>query len=423
MFVDKAEIFVKAGKGGDGRVSFRKEKYVPAGGPDGGDGGRGGSVVAIVDEGMRTLMDFRYQKKYIAENGENGMKKKMFGKDAKDLVFKVPPGTVIRDAQTGKVLADLLKAGDSAVIARAGRGGRGNVHFKTATRQAPTFAEQGTYGEERNIILELKMLADVGLVGYPNVGKSTFLSATTMAKPKIANYHFTTLTPNLGVVEVIKGKSFVLADIPGLIEGASEGIGLGHEFLRHVERTRLIIHVVDVSGTEGRDPAEDFVKINQELERYSPALIERPQVIAANKIDLLFDREGLDVFIREMAEKGYKVFPISAATGEGIDALMHYVTERLDTIEPPVIHDVVETPEDSAELDQTIRYKKIHDLYVVEGLPMERLVYSTDFTDVESLRRFQEILRKSGVIDELRKMGVQDGDSVRIETVEFEFYD
>lgn len=423
MFVDKAEIFVKAGKGGDGRVSFRKEKYVPAGGPDGGDGGRGGSVVAIVDEGMRTLMDFRYQKKYIAENGENGMKKKMFGKDAKDLVFKVPPGTVIRDAQTGKVLADLLKAGDSAVIARAGRGGRGNVHFKTATRQAPTFAEQGTYGEERNIILELKMLADVGLVGYPNVGKSTFLSATTMAKPKIANYHFTTLTPNLGVVEVIKGKSFVLADIPGLIEGASEGIGLGHEFLRHVERTRLIIHVVDVSGTEGRDPAEDFVKINQELERYSPALIERPQVIAANKIDLLFEREGLDVFIREMAEKGYKVFPISAATGEGIDALMHYVTERLDTIEPPVIHDVVETPEESAELDQTIRYKKIHDLYVVEGLPMERLVYSTDFTDVESLRRFQEILRKSGVIDELRKMGVQDGDSVRIETVEFEFYD
>ena len=423
MFVDKAEIFVKAGKGGDGRVSFRKEKYVPAGGPDGGDGGRGGSVIAIVDEGMRTLMDFRYQKKYIAENGENGMKKKMFGKDAKDLVFKVPPGTVIRDAETGKVLADLLKAGDSAVIARAGRGGRGNVHFKTATRQAPTFAEQGTYGEERTIILELKMLADVGLVGYPNVGKSTFLSATTMAKPKIANYHFTTLTPNLGVVEVIKGKSFVLADIPGLIEGASEGIGLGHEFLRHVERTRLIIHVVDISGTEGRDPAEDFVKINQELERYSPALIERPQVIAANKIDLLFDREGLDVFVQEMASKGYKVFPISAATGEGIDALMHYVTECLDTIEPPVIHEVVEAPEESAELDQTIRYKKIHDLYVVEGLPMERLVYSTDFTDVESLRRFQEILRKSGVIDELRKMGVQDGDSVRIETVEFEFYD
>lgn len=423
MFVDKAEIFVKAGKGGDGRVSFRKEKYVPAGGPDGGDGGRGGSVIAIVDEGMRTLMDFRYLKKYIAENGENGMKKKMFGKDAKDLVFKVPPGTVIRDAETGKVLADLLKAGDTAVIARAGRGGRGNVHFKTATRQAPTFAEQGTYGEERNIILELKMLADVGLVGYPNVGKSTFLSATTMAKPKIANYHFTTLTPNLGVVEVIKGKSFVLADIPGLIEGASEGVGLGHEFLRHVERTRLIIHVVDVSGTEGRDPSEDFVKINQELERYSQALTERPQVIAANKIDLLYDREGLDAFVEEMTAKGYKVFPISAATGEGIDALMHYVTECLDTIEPPVIHEVVEAFEDSADLDQTIRYKKIHNLYVVEGLPMERLVYSTDFTDVESLRRFQEILRKSGVIDELRKMGVQDGDSVRVESVEFEFYD
>jgi len=423
MFVDKAEIFVKAGKGGDGRVSFRKEKYVPAGGPDGGDGGRGGSVVAIVDEGMRTLMDFRYQKKYIAENGENGMKKKMFGKDAKDLIFKVPPGTVIRDAETGRVLADLLKAGDSAVIARAGRGGRGNVHFKTATRQAPTFAEQGTYGEERSVILELKMLADVGLVGYPNVGKSTFLSATTMAKPKIANYHFTTLTPNLGVVEVIKGKSFVLADIPGLIEGASEGVGLGHEFLRHVERTRLIIHVVDVSGTEGRDPVEDFDKINLELERYSKLLTERIQVIAANKIDLLYEREGLDEFIKEMAARGYKVFPISAATGEGIDPLMHYVTEQLDTIEPPVIHEMVETLEDDAELDQTIRYRRHNELYVVEGLPMERLVYSTDFTDVESLRRFQEILRKSGVIDELRKMGVQDGDTVRIQTVEFEFYD
>ncbi len=423
MFVDKAEIFVKAGKGGDGRVSFRKEKYVPAGGPDGGDGGRGGSVVAIVDEGMRTLMDFRYQKKYIAENGENGMKKKMFGKDAKDLIFKVPPGTVIRDAETGRVLADLLKAGDSAVIARAGRGGRGNVHFKTATRQAPTFAEQGTYGEERSVILELKMLADVGLVGYPNVGKSTFLSATTMAKPKIANYHFTTLTPNLGVVEVIKGKSFVLADIPGLIEGASEGVGLGHEFLRHVERTRLIIHVVDVSGTEGRDPVEDFDKINLELERYSKLLTERIQVIAANKIDLLYEREGLDEFIKEMAARGYKVFPISAATGEGIDPLMHYVTEQLDTIEPPVIHEMVETLEDDAELDQTIRYRRHNELYVVEGLPMERLVYSTDFTDVESLRRFREILRKSGVIDELRKMGVQDGDTVRIQTVEFEFYD
>jgi len=423
MFVDKAEIFVKAGKGGDGRVSFRKEKYVPAGGPDGGDGGRGGSVIAVVDEGMRTLMDFRYLKKYIAENGENGMKKKMFGKDAKDLVFKVPPGTVIRDAETGRVLADLLKAGDSAVIARAGRGGRGNVHFKTATRQAPTFAEQGTYGEERSVILELKMLADVGLVGYPNVGKSTFLSATTMAKPKIANYHFTTLTPNLGVVEVIKGKSFVLADIPGLIEGASEGVGLGHEFLRHVERTRLIIHVVDVSGTEGRDPVEDFDKINLELERYSKLLTERIQVIAANKIDLLYEREGLDKFIEEMASRGYKVFPISAATGEGIDALMHYVTEQLDTIESPVIHEMVDALQDEAELDQTIRYRRHNELYVVEGLPMERLVYSTDFTDVESLRRFQEILRKSGVIDELRKMGVQDGDTVRIETVEFEFYD
>jgi GTP-binding protein len=422
MFVDKAEIFVKAGKGGDGRVSFRKEKYVPAGGPDGGDGGRGGSVIAVVDEGMRTLMDFRYQKKYIAENGQNGTKKKMFGKDANDLVFKVPPGTVIRDAKSGKVIADLLKGGDSAVIARAGRGGRGNVHFKTATRQAPTFAEQGTYGEERDIILELKMLADVGLVGFPNVGKSTFLSATTMAKPKIANYHFTTLTPNLGVVEVIKGKSFVLADIPGLIEGASEGVGLGHDFLRHVERTRLIIHVVDVSGTEGRDPVEDFDAINRELEIYSPLLVDRVQVIAANKIDLLYEREGLERFETEMRSRGYEVFPISAATGEGIEALMRYVTVRLDTIVPPVIHEVYETQEDII-LDQSVKYRRENEKYVVEGLPLERLVYSTDFDDVESLRRFQEILRKSGVIDELRKMGVQDGDTVRIHTVEFEFYD
>lgn len=423
MFVDKAEIFIRAGKGGDGRVSFRKEKYVPAGGPDGGDGGRGGNVIALVDEGMRTLMDFRYQKRYLADDGENGTKKKMFGKDAKDLIFKVPPGTVIRDAKTGRVLADLLNGGDTAVIARSGRGGRGNVHFKTATRQAPTFAEQGSAGEERDIILELKMLADVGLIGFPNVGKSTFLSVTTKAKPKIANYHFTTLTPNLGVVEIVKGKSFVLADIPGLIEGASEGVGLGHDFLRHVERTRLMIHVVDVSGTEGRDPIEDFDAINNELALYSPLLMDRTQVVAANKIDLLYDREPLEAFEKEMRSRGYEVFSISAATGEGIDALMLYVTEKLETIEIPMIHEIVEAVNNVAELDQTVRYRNENGIFVVEGIPMERLVYSTDFTDVESMRRFQEILRKTGVIDELRKMGVENGNTVRIGSFEFEFYD
>ncbi|MDO9592870.1 MAG: Obg family GTPase CgtA, partial [Erysipelotrichaceae bacterium] len=312
---------------------------------------------------------------------------------------------------------------EATVIARAGRGGRGNVHFKTATRQAPSFAEQGTYGEERSIILELKMLADVGLVGFPNVGKSTFLSMTTSAKPKIANYHFTTLTPNLGVVEVVKGKSFVLADIPGLIEGASEGVGLGHDFLRHVERTRLIIHVVDVSGTEGRDPIADFDAINQELALYSPLLTERIQVIAANKIDLLFDRDNLNKFEEEMHTRGYEVFPISAATGEGIDTLMLHVTERLETIPLPVIHEVVEAVLDVPELDQNVRYSKDNAVYVVDGFPLERLVYSTDFTDVESLRRFQEILRKSGVIDKLREMGVVNGDTVRIGSFEFEFYD
>ena len=333
MFVDVARIHIKAGNGGNGRVSFRREKYVPDGGPDGGDGGHGGNIVAMVDPGMRTLMDFRYKTKYHASPGEDGGKKKMSGKSAEDLIIKVPQGTIIRDLSTGKVLADLKEPNQSVILAKGGRGGKGNQHFATPTRQAPTFAEKGINGVERTISLELKMLADVGLLGYPNVGKSTFLAATTKAKPKIANYHFTTLQPNLGVVEIIKGKSFVLADIPGLIEGAKEGVGLGIDFLRHVERTKVLIHVVDISGIEGRDPYTDFCTINDEVFGYSSRLATRKQVVAANKMDLLSDESVFEEFKKKVEADGYTVYPMSAATGEGVDAILNHVTTLLDTIE------------------------------------------------------------------------------------------
>lgn len=422
MFVDHATILIKAGKGGDGRVSFRREKYIPEGGPDGGDGGKGGDIIAIVEDGMRTLMDFRYQRHYKAELGEPGGKVNKFGKSGKDLYIKVPMGTIIRDKESGKIIADLVERGQQQVIAKGGKGGKGNWHFKSSVRRTPTFAEQGKVGEEREVILELKMLADVGLLGFPNVGKSTLLSATTMAKPKIANYHFTTLTPNLGVVEVIKGKSFVMADIPGLIEGASEGVGLGHDFLRHVERTRVLIHVVDVSGMEGRDPIEDFNAINKELGLYSEKLVDRIQVIAANKIDLLYEDDQLVRFRAEMEAQGYRVFDISAATGEGIDDLMRYVTELLDTVELPELY----TEDDLFTGDDLKSEEIIYDIedgvYVVSGIPIDRLVYSTDFNEVDSLRRFQDILNKRGVFDHLREMGIVDGDTVRINDFEFEFY-
>jgi len=426
MFVDKAEIFIKSGKGGDGRVSFRREKYVPDGGPDGGDGGRGGDIFAVVDPSMRTLMDFRYKRKYVADPGGNGGKKNMYGKDAESLIIKVPAGTIIRDKETGHVIADMVEAGEKKLLAKGGSGGRGNTHFKNSVRQAPTFAQQGRKGYETTIILELKMLADVGLVGYPNVGKSTMLSVLTKASPKIANYHFTTLKPNLGVVEVVKGKSFVLADIPGLIEGASEGIGLGHEFLRHVERTKLLVHVVDVSGLEGRDPIVDFETINGELSQYDERLKGKVQVVAANKTDLLFDQEKLDTFMKYMDDKGIKVFPISAATQEGVTELMQYVTMALDDIEDVVLVD----PEDLEKIytlqddkRSVIEYSMDGDVYVVGGTPIERLVYSTDFNDVESLRRFQNILMKEGVFEELRQMGIEDGDTVRIFDFEFDYYE
>jgi GTP-binding protein len=424
MFVDVAKIHIKAGNGGNGRVSFRREKYVPDGGPDGGDGGRGGSIVAYVDSSMRTLMDFRYKTKYFAEPGEDGGKKKMTGKTSEDLVISVPQGTIIRDLNTGKVIADLKEPGQRVVLAKGGRGGKGNWHYATPTRQAPTFAEKGFNGIERSISLELKMLADVGLLGYPNVGKSTFLAATTKAKPKIANYHFTTLQPNLGVVEAIKGKSFVLADIPGLIEGAKEGVGLGLEFLRHVERTKILIHVVDISGHEGREPYEDFCIINKEVFGYSDRLSTRKQVVAANKMDLLEDNEVYETFKAKIEADGYPVFPISAATGEGVDELLNYVTTMLDSIEDePLIDEEDYFVEDLDISDvNEIKFFKDEDVYCVEGQFIERILYSTDLTDIESLRRFQNVLKLRGVFDHLREMGIEDGDTVRIFEIEFEFY-
>lgn len=425
MFVDIAKIVIRAGNGGSGRVSFRREKYAPDGGPDGGDGGRGASVVAIVDEGMRTLMDFRYKTKYVAEAGEDGGKKNMSGKSAEDLIIKVPQGTIIRDLQTGKVIADLKDIGQRVILAQGGRGGRGNQHFATPTRQAPTFAEKGTSGIERSITLELKMLADVGLLGYPNVGKSTFLAATTQAKPKIANYHFTTLQPNLGVVEAIKGKSFVIADIPGLIEGAKDGVGLGLDFLRHVERTRVLIHIVDISGIEGRDPYEDFCTINAEVFGYNPKLANRTQVVAANKMDLLFDESVYEAFKKKIEADGYEVFPMSAATGEGVDALLNRVTTLLDTVVIEALIDESDYHVDIIEKSsgKDIKYFMDNEVYCVEGDYIDRLLYSTNLEDIESLRRFQNALKMSGVFEHLRSMGIEDGDTVRIFELEFEFYD
>ncbi len=425
MFVDSAKIYIKAGDGGNGRVSFRREKYVPDGGPDGGDGGKGGNIVAVVNPGMRTLMDFRYKRKYVADSGEDGGKKKMTGASAEDLIIEVPEGTIIRDQESGKVIADLKEPGQKVILASAGRGGRGNTHFKSSTRQAPNFAEQGSKGIERTVLLELKMLADVGLLGFPNVGKSTFLATTTKAKPKIANYHFTTLQPNLGVVEAIKGKSFVLADIPGLIEGAKEGVGLGLEFLRHVERTKLLIHVLDASGSEGRVPLEDFETINNEVFSYSKRLSTRKQVVAANKIDLIEDDAELNALVDTLEGKGYKVFPISAATGEGVDALLNYVTTLLDTIEeePLVDEDDYFVEPINREDPNEVKYFKDEEVYCVEGNFVERVLYSTNLDDIESLRRFQNVLKTRGVFDKLREMGIEDGDTVRIFDLEFEFYD
>ena len=424
MFIDKARIFVKSGNGGNGAVSFRREKYVPAGGPDGGDGGNGASVIFEVDLGLRTLMDFKYQRKYVAEHGEDGSKKRKAGRNGEDLILKVPPGTIIRDEATGLVIADLKEEGDRAVVAKGGRGGKGNQHFANAVRQAPAFARSGSDGVEKWVVLELKMIADVGLLGFPNVGKSTFLSVVTKAKPKIANYHFTTLTPNLGVVQAKFGESFVLADIPGLIEGAAEGVGLGHDFLRHVERTKVLIHIVDISGLEGRDALDDFDKINGELKLYNEKLATRPQVVVANKMDILEDESIFEEFKNELEVRGYKVFKMSAATRQGVDDVIAYVSELLREAEEIelVSEEEMFRPELDEVQDEGLQIDIEDGVYVVTGKSLRRIMYSVNFDDMESLQYFQKAMESQGVFDRLREMGIEDGDTVRIYEIEFEFY-
>ncbi len=425
MFIDKARIFVKAGNGGNGAVSFRREKYVPAGGPDGGDGGRGANIIMVADTGLRTLMDFKYKKKYSAQHGEDGSKKKRAGKNGEDLILSVPEGTVIRDEKTGLIIADLKKAGDKAVVARGGYGGKGNQHFANAVRQAPAFAKSGTDGQERWITLELKMIADVGLLGFPNVGKSTFLSVVTSAKPKIANYHFTTLTPNLGVVQTRHGESFVIADIPGIIEGAADGVGLGHDFLRHVERTKVLVHIVDISGIEGRDPIDDFEKINEELRLYNEKLASRPQIVVANKSDLLFDETIYENFKKTMEEKGYEAFKMSAVTRDGVDQVIDRVSQLLNEVEDVelVSQEEMYRPELDVDDEGGLKVEIDEDgIYVVTGKELRRIMYSVNFDDMESLQFFQAQMESKGVFDMLRQAGIEDGDTVKIYELEFEFY-
>lgn len=423
MFTDKAKIFIKAGKGGNGAISFHREKYVAAGGPDGGDGGKGGNVIFKVELGMTTLMDFRYKRKYVAENGADGSGKRQKGKKGADIIIKVPQGTVIRDAESNRIIADLSNPEKEFVLARGGNGGWGNAHFATAVRQTPNFAKNGQAGDEREIFLELKLLADVGLVGFPNVGKSTLLSMTTKADPKIANYHFTTLEPNLGVVDLGDSRSFVLADIPGIIEGASEGVGLGHEFLRHIERTRILIHVVDVSGIEGRNPIEDFDIINAELANYDMALEERPQIVAANKIDIIQDNEAYESFLVEMKKRGIEVFELSAATNKGVNELMNRTYEELTKL-PPIIEfepemDIDEEYEIKDEKGYEI--KRENEAFVITGSWIEAVGGSVNFSDNESLQYFQRALLNRGVIEDLINMGIKEGQTVRIGDLEFDF--
>lgn len=422
MFIDTAKILVISGDGGNGSVSFRREKYVPLGGPDGGDGGKGGDVILAADANMTTLLDFTYKRKYVAECGGNGSGSRCFGKDGENLIIKVPMGTIVRDIESNKIMADLSHNDDRVVIAKGGKGGRGNSRFATSTRQAPNFAEPGMPGEERQVALELKLLADVGLIGFPNVGKSTILSMVTKARPKIANYHFTTLSPNLGVVTIKGIQSFVIADIPGIIEGAAEGVGLGLQFLRHIERTRLLIHVVDISGSEGRDPFQDFLKINEELKKYSVKLWDRPQIIAANKADMLYDEETFEKFKSKLNELGYKnVFKISAATSQGVEGLMKEAARILSTLpvtELEISEDELYTPE---EKRFTYTIKQEDRTFIIEGSFVDRLLDSVNINDPDSLRYFHKVLKNKGIMDELRKMGIKDGDIVKLNNFEFEF--
>ena len=430
MFADRATIYIRSGKGGDGHVSFRREKYVPNGGPDGGDGGHGGDVIFQVDEGMNTLVDYRHIRKYRAEDGEPGGKKNCHGKNGQDIVLKIPPGTVIKEAETGKVIADMSGDNKKVVLLRGGRGGNGNQHYATSTMQAPKYAQPGQPAQELTLLLELKVIADVGLVGFPNVGKSTLLSRVTNAQPKIANYHFTTLSPNLGVVDLDDSRGFVIADIPGLIEGASQGAGLGHEFLRHIERTKVIIHIVDAAGTEGRDPIEDIYAINKELESYNADISKRPQVIAANKIDAIYSVEENDPLAALKAEfepQGIPVFPISAISGQGLKELLYHVREMLDQLdqEPTVFAQEYFPEEDRAsdsDMPYTVVYDEEADEYVVEGPRIEKMLGYTNLESEKGFTFFQNFLKENGILEQLEQLGIQEGDTVRMYGLSFDYY-
>ena len=420
-FVDTAKITVKAGNGGNGCVSFHREKYIAAGGPDGGDGGNGGNIILQVDDNLSTLMDFRYKRKYVAENGVDGMGQRKSGKDGKSLTIRVPRGTLVRDAETGEIIKDMSDS-EPYILCRGGKGGWGNTHFATPTRQAPRFAKSGLPGESLDVVLELKLLADVGLIGFPNVGKSTLLSVVSRAQPKIANYHFTTLFPNLGVVYVEDGVSFVMADIPGIIEGASEGAGLGHDFLRHIDRCRLLVHVVDVSGSEGRDPVADFDAINAELKQYSPELAQRPQIVAANKVDILADDSLLEALRSHVEALGYPLLTISAAAHQGTRELVFAIANRLRELPPVAVYqpEYVKRPP-KVDMTQPLDITVEDGVYLVEGPWLQRLIANTNFGDYESRLWFDRMLRESGLFDRLEAMGIRDGDLVSMYNLEFEY--
>lgn len=425
MFADRAKIFIKSGKGGDGHVSFRRELYVPNGGPDGGDGGRGGDVIFEVDEGLNTLQDYRHCRKYCAPDGEEGGKKRCHGKSAQDIVLKVPEGTVIKEFETDKVIADMSGDNRRQVVLKGGRGGLGNMHFATSTMQVPKYAQPGQPSQELWVKLELKVIADVGLIGFPNVGKSTLLSRVTNANPKIANYHFTTINPNLGVVDMEGCNGFVIADIPGLIEGASEGVGLGHEFLRHIERTKMMIHVVDAAGIEGRDPVDDIYKINAELESYNAEIAKRPQVIAANKIDSIYtDDDPVQRLKDEFEPKGIRVFPISGVTGAGIKELLYYVSSQLETLdEGTVVFEQEYFPEDMLIAENLPYTVEVEDgMYVVEGPKIEKMLGYTNLDSEKGFAFFQKFLKTTGILDELEAAGIQEGDTVKMYGLQFDYY-
>ncbi len=429
MFADRAKIFIRSGKGGDGHVSFRRELFVPNGGPDGGDGGKGGDIIFEVDEGLNTLNDYRHKAKYCTQPGEEGGKKRCHGKNGTDLILKVPEGTLIKDAESGKVIADMSGDNKRQIVLKGGRGGKGNMNYATATMQVPKYAQPGQSAKELWVQLELKVIADVGLVGFPNVGKSTFLSRVTNARPKIANYHFTTLNPNLGVVDLDGGKGFVIADIPGLIEGASEGVGLGHEFLRHIERTKVIIHVVDAASTEGRDPVDDIYKINEELKAYNPRMATLPQVIAANKTDVIYseDEDPVERIRAEFEPQGMKVFSISAVSGKGLKELLYYVRELLDALPKEAV--VFEQEYDPNEynpndnLPYTVeKSEEEENTYVVEGPKIERMLGYTNLDSEKGFQFFQNFLKTTGILDELEAAGIQEGDTVRMYGLKFDYY-